>query len=93
MAPLATYAPWFFMGIAAFFRRPARQLPAWLYAPCLIFVVIAELLLNDRTSRWASWTGLALGASTVFISRIWRSSGLLLQGWPVNRVRYAPLSA
>ena len=23
--PLATYAPWFFMGIAAFFRRPASS--------------------------------------------------------------------
>jgi hypothetical protein len=48
------------MGIAAFFRRPVRQLPAWLYGPCLIFVVIVELLLSEfRTSRWASWTGLA----------------------------------
>jgi len=70
--PLATYAPWFFMGIAAFFRRPARQLPAWLYAPCLIFVVIAELLLNDRTSRWASWTGLALAASFCLLLPMFR---------------------
>jgi peptidoglycan/LPS O-acetylase OafA/YrhL len=71
--PLATYAPWFFMGIAAFFRRPVRQLPAWLYAPCLIFVVIAELLLNEfRTSRWASWTALALAATFCMLLPMFR---------------------
>jgi peptidoglycan/LPS O-acetylase OafA/YrhL len=71
--PLATYAPWFFMGIAAFFRRPVRQLPAWLYAPCLIFVVIAELLLNEfRTNRWASWAGLALAASFCMLLPMFR---------------------
>jgi hypothetical protein len=40
-----------FMGIATFFCQPVRQLPAWLYGPCLIFVVIAELFLTlDRTA-------------------------------------------
>jgi peptidoglycan/LPS O-acetylase OafA/YrhL len=71
--PLATYAPWFFIGVAAFFRRPVRQLPAGLYGPCLIFVVSAELLLNAfRTNRWASWTGLAIAATFCMLLPMFR---------------------
>ena len=70
---LLTYTPWFFMGIAVFFRRPARQLPAWLYAPCLGFVIVADLFVNQfKERRWEGWMELAIGAGFCMLLPMFR---------------------
>lgn len=56
---LLSFAPWFCMGVASFFRRPARQLPPWLYLACLAFLVGAYLSINqfskDYRVGWIEW--------------------------------------
>lgn len=55
---LLGYAPWFFMGVAAYFRRPKRQLPFWLFPICLFAVVGAEVAIGrivDYRAAWLEW--------------------------------------
>src|SRR5262249_40582208 len=80
---LLTYVPWFFMGITAFFRRPVRSLPVWLYAPCLAFIVIADLVLNDfRRTHWAGWAEFGLGVGFCLILPMFRE----IEFGPVKRL-------
>jgi peptidoglycan/LPS O-acetylase OafA/YrhL len=57
--PLLSFTPWFFMGVAAFFRRPERRLPSWLYIVCLSMFVVGDQLINhfvgDYRDAWFQW--------------------------------------
>jgi peptidoglycan/LPS O-acetylase OafA/YrhL len=62
MPPLLNYAPWFCMGVAAFFRRPERRLPTWLFVTTLASMVVAVLLMEQFVrAYWEGYLEWALG--------------------------------
>jgi len=56
------FAPWFFMGIYAFFRRAERSLPSWMFCAALLVLVASRPAVNRYVHHYVSgWIVFGIG--------------------------------
>jgi peptidoglycan/LPS O-acetylase OafA/YrhL len=70
---LLRFAPWFFMGIYAFFRRTERSLPAWMFCVALLVLVATRPLVHRYIHHYVSgWIVFGIGIAFCYALPMFR---------------------
>jgi peptidoglycan/LPS O-acetylase OafA/YrhL len=70
---LLRFAPWFFMGIYAYFRRVERSLPSWMFCVALLVLVSSRPLVHRYIHHYVSgWIVFGIGIAFCYALPMFR---------------------